>query len=222
MSKSIIKVAPSILSGDFGCLAKEAKRLEENGADLIHIDVMDGHFVPNITFGPIIIEAINRATDVFLDVHLMMYNPFDYIEKFVTAGADRITFHFEATEHIEDTIAFIKKCNCQVGLAFKPDTSIEFIPKYLHLCDLILIMTVQPGFGGQLFISSTLDKVEFVKKCAKDLKQLEIQVDGGINRDTAEDCVKKGANVLVSGSYLFKQKNMASAIKELQQLKSKL
>src|SRR5258706_8471769 len=151
MQKNPIQVCPSILSGDFGRLADEAKRIEKAGADAIHIDIMDGHFVPNLTLGPRAVSAINRATHLFLDVHIMIYNPFDYIESFVQAGADRITFHFEATEDVEDTLAFIKRCGIQAGLAFRPETTFSMIPKYIDKCDLVLLMTVSPGFGGQKF-----------------------------------------------------------------------
>jgi len=131
MKKKKIRIAPSIFCGDLGRIAEEAKRVEKAGADEIHIDVMDGHFVPNLSLGPGIVSAINRATDLFLDVHLMIYNPYDYIQKFVEAGADRVSFHFEATEDIEETIKYIRACNAKVGLAFNPETSFEMIPKYL-------------------------------------------------------------------------------------------
>ena len=140
-------IEPSILSGDFGVLAEEAKRVEQAGADAIHIDIMDGHFVPNLTLGPRAVSAINRATDLFLDIHIMIYNPFDYVERLVEAGADRITFHFEATEDVDEVLAYIRKCNIEAGLAFRPETSFSFIPRFLDKCDMILIMTVNPGFG---------------------------------------------------------------------------
>lgn len=223
-------MAPSIFAADFGQLADEARRIAEAGADCIHVDIMDGHFVPNLTLGPRALAAINRSVDIFLDVHIMVYNPLDFIEPLVEAGADRITFHFEATEDIEDVIKYIRKCNIQVGLAFKPETSMEFIPKYLPLCDLVLLMTVSPGFGGQEFIAEVLDKVRFTRACldkrgireggriaktGESLPPFLIQVDGGIDETTAPLCIDAGANVLVAGTYLFKEGGMAEKIKRL-------
>ena len=132
--------------------------------DYLHIDVMDGHFVPNLTLGPVVVAAINRSTDMFLDVHLMMYNPFDYIERFVEAGADRLTIHFEATEEVDETLAYIRKCNVKAGLAFCPETSMSMVPRYLDKCDMVLLMTVHPGFGGQAFMPEVLEKIQFVAK----------------------------------------------------------
>ena len=164
MSKWPLIIEPSILSGDFGCLAAEAQKLEKTGADAIHIDIMDGHFVPNLTLGPRAVAAINQATPLFLDVHLMMYNPFDYIERFVEAGADRLTIHCEATEDVADTLQFIRRCGVEAGLAFCPETTPSVIPKYLDQCDLILLMTVNPGFGGQAFMETVLEKIAFVRE----------------------------------------------------------
>lgn len=230
--KMDVRVGPSILAGDFGRLGEEAARIEKAGADEIHIDIMDGHFVPNLTLGPRAVEAIRRATKLFLDVHLMIYNPFDYVEHFVRAGADRITFHFEATEDVEDTIAFIRKCGKKAGLAFRPETAFSMIPKYIGECDLILIMTVSPGFGGQKFMPEMLEKVKLAREfCDKhgirqgglvkqgvSLPAFDIQVDGGINAETARACVQAGANVLVSGNYLFHQPDLKKAVATLHNL----
>ncbi len=229
MEKFPVQICPSILSGDFGKLAEEAKRLEQAGADGIHIDIMDGHFVPNLTLGPQAVGAIRKATKCFLDVHIMIYNPFDYIEAFVANGADRITFHFEATEDVDDTIAFIRRCGKKAGLAFRPETSFSMIPKYLDKCDLILLMTVSPGFGGQKFMPEVIEKIRFTREaCEKrGIKQgglikqgmsmapFDIQVDGGITNETGRQCVQAGANVLVSGNFLFSQNDLRKAIDNL-------
>lgn len=225
-----IFIEPSIFAADFGYLADEAKRAEDAGADAIHYDIMDHHFVPNLSLSPKGLGAINRATDLYLDVHIMVYNPFEYIEQLVENGADCITFHVEATEDVEDTLNYIRKCNVHAGLAFCPETSESLIPKYLDKCDKMLLMTVHPGFGGQAFIPEVLQKIEFardlcnklnVRKGGKvpqngeTLPPFDIQVDGGIDDKIAPQVIKAGANHLVAGTYLFKGGEMKDKIRGL-------
>ena len=232
MKEKDIKISVSILAGDFAHLADETKRIEDSGANYLHVDVMDGHFVPNITIGSQVTAAINRSSEIFLDVHLMIYNPYDYVERFVEAGADQITFHFEATEDVEETLAYIRKCGIKAGLAFCPETSISLIPKYLDKVDSLLLMTVHPGFGGQEFMPEVLEKIKFTRELCDKLNIREggvtpkngakstmpifdIAVDGGINNITGQQCVEAGANVLVSGTYLFKQPKMSDGVNTL-------
>ncbi len=212
MKKKAIKIFPSILSGDFGHIADEAKKAEDAGADGLHLDIMDGHFVPNLTFGPKVVAAINRATKLFLDVHLMMYNPYEYVERFVEAGADSVTFHIEATEEVAETLEYIRKCGVKRGVAVSPETSVELIDKYLSKMDMVLMMSVKPGFGGQEFMPKVLKKIEYARALSK---TIDIQVDGGINAETGPKCVKAGANILVAGHYLYQAPDMQKAIEKL-------
>lgn len=208
-----IKVAASILSGDFAQIAEECKRIEQSGADYLHVDIMDGHFVDNLTFGPAMVAAINRSTKMFLDVHLMIYNPYDAIERYVEAGADLITFHSEATEDVQETLDFIHRCNIKAGLAICPETPLSLILRYLDKCEMILLMTVNPGHGGQPFMPEVLEKIETLNEMRKKLNlKIDIEVDGGINPETASLCIEAGANVLVAGSYLFRTDTMAEGV----------
>lgn len=218
IKKEDLIISPSILSSDFGHLADEVKRCEKAGADAIHIDIMDGHFVPNLTLGPRAVSAIKRNTNVFLDVHIMVYNPLDFVEPLIKAGADRITFHFEATEDVKEILGYIRKMNKEAGLAFRPETGVEMILPFIGHCDHLLLMTVPPGFGGQAFHSHVLEKIQITRENIEKLnvkgkegKPFPIQVDGGITPETARQCVEAGANDLVAGSYLFEQ---ASSLNE--------
>ncbi len=212
MSKII--VSPSILSADFANLQSEVEELEKAGADWIHIDVMDGHFVPNLTIGAPVVKAIKPHTNIPLDVHLMIENPQNYIEDFVKAGANIITFHYEATKEMtEDVISHIKSHDILVGLSIKPKTEPQEILKYLLMVDMVLVMTVEPGFGGQSFMEDCAQKIPVIRQNAPE--NLIIQVDGGINEKTAKKCIDLGANSLVAGSYIFKSTDMEEAIKSL-------
>ncbi|MEH7122909.1 ribulose-phosphate 3-epimerase [Bacillus sp. JJ1532] len=209
----MVKVAPSILSADFAKLGEEIKDVEKGGADYIHVDVMDGHFVPNITIGPLIVEAIRPVTKLPLDVHLMIENPDQYIEAFAKAGADYITVHVEACRHLHRTIHFIKSLGVKAGVVLNPATPVNTIEHIIEDVDMVLLMTVNPGFGGQKFISSVLPKITEVKRMADEKGlNIEIEVDGGVNEETAKLCIEAGANVLVAGSAVYSQKDRAKAI----------
>ena len=209
-----VLIAPSILSSDFANLESEIKRLEENGADWVHVDVMDGHFVPNITIGAPVVKALKKVTSIPLDVHLMIDNPEKYIKDFALAGSEYITFHYEATkEKTTEVIELIKSFGIKVGISIKPKTKVEEIKDYIPLVDLVLVMTVEPGFGGQKFMPDCADKITDIKKYAND--KLIIEVDGGINAQTAKYCKNLGVNALVAGNYVFTAENMKEAIASL-------
>ena len=203
-----IQISPSILSADFSQLGNEIKRLEEGGADMIHVDVMDGHFVPNLTIGPPVIKSLRNYTKLPFDVHLMIKPVHKYIKSYAEAGADIITIHPEATESLKDSIKHIKELGKKVGVSLNPDTKTEIVKKFLTEIDLILIMSVHPGFGGQKFIPGVLDKIKEIKniKLKKNLK-FDIEVDGGIDFNNSKLVVEAGANILVSGTTIFKSNN---------------
>jgi ribulose-phosphate 3-epimerase len=196
----MVKISPSILSSDFSKLGEEIEAITKAGADYIHIDVMDGNFVPNLTFGPPIIKAIRKYTDLPFDVHLMIESPERYIKDYYNAGADIITVHAEASTHLHRTIQEIKALGVKAGVSINPATSVEAIKYIINDIDLVLIMTVNPGFGGQSFIDSCVPKIKQVKELNPNIL---IEIDGGINSETAKICVDNGANMLVAGSYIF-------------------
>ena len=210
-----IIVSPSILSADFANLERDIKLVERNGADWIHIDVMDGLFVPNITIGIPVVKSIKKVTTLPLDVHLMIENPEKYIEDFANAGADILTFHYEAVkkENIKSLITKIKNLGAKAGLSIKPKTQPKEILEFLPDLDLVLVMTVEPGFGGQKFMADCAEKIKVIKQHATE--HLFIQVDGGINEETGKTCTEYGANSLVAGSYIYKAENIKEAILSL-------
>jgi ribulose-phosphate 3-epimerase len=214
-----IKVAPSILSADFGRLADEIKSVEKAGADLIHIDVMDGHFVPNITIGPLIVEAARRATTLPLDVHLMIARPEQYIGDFAKAGADYLTVHVEATSHLNRLVQMMKEHKgMRAGVSLNPATPLSSLDYILDDVDMVLIMSVNPGFGGQAFIASALEKIRSLRKRIDDLGlKVEIEVDGGVKPDNVAEIIRAGADILVAGSAVFGQKDYGAVIRGLRE-----
>ncbi len=213
---SEIIISPSILSADFANLERDIKKVELAGADWLHIDVMDGHFVPNITIGIPVVKSIKKVSNIPLDVHLMIENPAKYAESFIQAGADILTFHYEAMKsenEILQLIELIKSLNCKAGMSIKPKTQPEKILPYLKDLDLLLVMTVEPGFGGQKFMPDCAEKIPLIKKHSGE--NLIIQVDGGINEQTAKICKDFGASSLVAGNYIYKSENVQAAISSL-------
>ena len=203
-----IQISPSILSADFSQLGKEIKKLEEGGADLIHVDVMDGHFVPNLTIGPPVIKTLRQYTKLKFDVHLMISPVHKYIKVFADAGSDIITIHPEATENLKESINLIRELNKKVGVSLNPNTEINIIESQLKNIDLILIMSVYPGFGGQKFIPETIKKIKDLKEIKdRNNYSFDIEVDGGINFSNSKEVINAGANILVSGTTIFKENN---------------
>ena len=203
-----IQISPSILSADFSQLGNEIKKLENGGADMVHVDVMDGHYVPNLTIGPPVIKALRKHTKLLFDVHLMISPVHKYIEDFANAGADIITIHPEATDNLQDSIKKIKEFNKKVGVSLNPESKLELIENSLDQVDLVLIMSVNPGFGGQKFIPEVLEKVKKLKQLRTDGKlNFDIEIDGGINFENSKSAINAGVDILVSGTTIFKSNN---------------
>ena len=223
MNEYASKIAPSLLSADILHLERDIKEVEKQGADWLHIDIMDGHFVPNLTFGPDLVAAVRKVTALPLDVHLMIDNPEVFISAFAEAGADFLSVQVESTPHIHKVLQDVQKHGVKAGVVLNPGTPVELIEPVLHDVAVVLVMTVNPGFGGQTFIESTVDKIKLLDKIRKEKDlHFEIEVDGGIVPETAGICLEAGANVFVSGSYLFKKNEIAERMSALKKaLKSK-
>ncbi|SKA92362.1 ribulose-phosphate 3-epimerase [Caloramator quimbayensis] len=215
----MMKLAPSILSADFGKLYDDVKKVEEAGADFLHIDIMDGHFVPNISIGPLVVESLRNRCNLIFDVHLMIENPDNYIPQFVKAGADIISVHVEACRHLHRTIQNIKSLGVSPGVVLNPATPLETIEYIIEDVDLILLMSVNPGFGGQKFIENTLFKIEKLRKIIdnKNLK-IDIEVDGGINLNNVKKVIDAGANVIVAGSAIFESDDVSKTVENFKKL----